>query len=162
MKPRLATPWTATATKRKISLCVLALLCAWPLVHYALSRSCHIDHWRFSGFAMYTRPTDRPVLEVVGEVNGQPLSQPALAAALGKDASRIDEYLDHRRLWGELAPPDGLARLILARIPQLAEVTLYIDTITLRPGDDSLSTFTDRYLCARPRSPDQAVCAREE
>lgn len=150
-----------TRVKRRIALALLAALSIWPLVHYGLARCYHIDHWRFSGFAMYTRPTDQPTLKFLGQLGDRPLTPDALRAALGPDARRVDAYVTRRKLWGELAEPSALGRLILDRMPQLSELTIVIDTATLAPGDDRLSTYTDRYLCARPATPGERVCAKE-
>lgn len=157
----MVSPRVETTTKRRLALVVLALLLLWPPVHYALSRAYHLDHWRFSGFAMYTRPTDQPLLEFADTLADRPLDPARLRSALGHDVTRIDAFVARRKLWGELARPDALARLILSRLPELAELTITIDTVGLAPGDDFLSYRASRYRCARPESPGQAACARE-
>jgi hypothetical protein len=157
----MVSPRVETGTKRRIALVVLALLFLWPPVHYALSRTYHLDHWRFSGFAMYTRPSDQPLIEFADTLANRPLDPARLRAALGQDVSRIDVFLARRKLWGDLARPDALARLILSRLPELAELTITIDTVGLAPGDDFLSYRASRYRCARPESPTEPACARQ-
>ena len=141
-----------TRTKERIFLGVLALLFLWPLAHYALARRYHIDHWRFSGFAMYARPSYTPKLEFAGLVGEQPLTPELLRTALGDQDARVDHFLARRRLWGDLEPPDALARLIFDRLPELSELTITIDTVGLEPGADYLSSSSRRYRCAPPRS----------
>jgi hypothetical protein len=139
----------STRAKRRLFLGVLVLLVIWPLVHHLLARRYHINHWRFAGFAMYSRPADAPRLSFSGRLGDGPLTPDALRAALGEDTRRIDDYLTERRLWGDLARPDALARLLFRRMPELSEVTITVVTVRLAPGDDYLSYSTARYPFTR-------------
>jgi hypothetical protein len=138
-----------TEAKRRVFVVLLGVLTVWPLVHYALSRRYHIDHWRFAGFAMYSRPAYQPSLQFAGVVDGQPLTQAALKAALGADAAEVDRFIARRRLWGDLLPPDALGRLVLDKVPGLGEVTITVVTAGMEPGEVSFSRFSRRYRCVR-------------
>jgi hypothetical protein len=138
-----------TRVKERIFVAVLAVLVVWPLAHYALVRSQHIDQWRFCGFAMYCRPAYIPKLQFGGTIGDQPLSQDRLRAALGSESARVDRFIARRKLWGDLARPDDLASLILERIPELQSVTITLLSTGLEPGADYLSTSSSRYLCTR-------------
>ena len=149
----MVSPRVETTTKRRLALVVLALLLLWPPIHYALSRAYHLDHWRFSGFAMYTRPTDQPLLEFADTLAHRPLDPARLRSALGHDVTRIDAFVARRKLWGELARPDALARLILSRLPELAELTITIDTVGLRPATTSSPTAPAVIAAPAPNRP---------
>jgi hypothetical protein len=144
--------------KRRVFLGLLLFFLVWPLVHYALSRAYRINHWRFAGFAMYTRPAYQPSLLFSGVQAGQPLSQSDLRTALGADKARIDELVAARKMWGDLVTPDAIGRLILERMPALSELTISIATVGLEPGDDHFSFTVDRFECARPHNAGAPVC----
>lgn len=150
----------STRVKRRLILGVLALLVVWPLVHYGLSRRYHINHWRFAGFAMYTRPADQPRLAFSGRVGDRPLTPDALRAALGDEVDQVDAFVARRRLWGELAKPEDLGALILERMPDLRDLVVVINTLALEPGADYLSHRAERYRCVRPSAPGDSVCTR--
>jgi hypothetical protein len=150
----------STAVKRRIFLGVLVVLLIWPLIHYGLSRHYHINHWRFSGFAMYTRPAYLPKIGFAGQLGNRPLTPADLQAALGDDIDRIDAFVEARRLWGELETPEALGRLILARMPALHELKIVINTIGMEPGDDYMSHSAERYRCVRPGAGGGPACTR--
>lgn len=149
-----------TRTKQRICFGVLIALLLWPMAHFALARRYHINHWRFAGFAMYTRPAYVPKLQFAGMIGDQPLTPALLQQALGESTRRIDGFLAARRLWGELESPAPIGRLILARIPELAELTILVITIGLEPGDDHLSYSVERWQCTRGPGSDRPGCAR--
>ena len=135
-----------TRLKKRLFLAMLTLLVLWPLVHYALSRLYRINHWRFAGFAMYARPAYVPYLTFTGTLPDGPLTPQRLRAALGKDGSaRIDSFVARRRLWGDLARPDSVGRLVLARLPELRALEVIIITVGLEPGDSYLSYEPQHY-----------------
>ena len=151
-----------TRIKRRIALGVLVLLVLWPLAHYALARHYHINHWRFAGFAMYTRPSDTPKLSFAGRLGDRPLTPADLRAALGEDTQRIDAFIEERRLWGTLASPEPLGRLILYRIPELSDLIILIITVGLEPGDDYLSYRVEHYRCQRMLMASGSACRRQD
>jgi len=140
----------STRAKQRIFVAVLALLVVWPLVHFGLSRRYHINHWRFTGFAMYTRPPYVVRLQFSGRLPDGPLSPARLRDALGADASRVDGFVSERKLWGTLATPQSLGRLIQARLPDLRDLVITVVTIGLEGGDDYLSYSIDRYPIRTP------------
>ena len=157
------TAWRVpTRVKQRVFLGALVLLLIWPLVHFALARRYHINHWRFAGFGMYTRPADLPRLSFAGRVGDRPLTPDLLRAALGDDSGQIDAFIARRKLWGELAGPEPVGRLILRRLPELGELTILVITIGLAPGDDYLSYSVDHYRCRRSRMAAGPACQRQD
>jgi hypothetical protein len=134
----------STRAKQRLFFGVLVALIVWGFVHYGLVRRYGINHWRFAGFAMYTRPTPVPYLQFSGTLPDGPLTPARLRAALGEESTRVDDFIEARKLWGQLHPPDELARLIFRRLPELHELTITIFTVGLEPGDDYLSYTVDR------------------
>jgi hypothetical protein len=139
----------STRVKQRIFFGALLCLVIWPLVHHGLSRRFHIDAWRFAGFAMYSRPANQVSLQFAGTVGDQPLSQSALRAALGDQASRVDQYQARRRLWGDLLPPDPVAALVFERLPELGSLTITVITTSMESGADRFTQLTRRYTCTR-------------
>lgn len=140
-----------SAVKQRIFFGALIVLTIWPLAHYALVRAYGINHWRFAGFAMYTRPGSIPKLGFSGRLHdGSPLTPARLKAALGKDAARIDEFVQRRKLWGDLASPESVGKLLFERLPELDKLTIVINTVTLGPLADYASYTSDYYDCTRP------------
>ena len=127
--------------KQRGFVAVIFLLIAWAPIHYALSRRYHIDHWRFAGFAMYARPPYQVSLRFS-------LLPAQIQSALGKDSARIDQWIQHRRLWGELAAPDEIAHLILERV-DVPALTITVVTDGMEPGDDVFTTNTREYRYSR-------------
>jgi len=143
--------WLETRTKKRLFVVALAILTLWPLVHYALARRYHLDHWRFSGFAMYARPPYAPQVQFAGAViDGRALSQDELRRSLGPEAHRVDDFIAARKLWGELESPEAVGRVILERLPRLPELSITVITVGLEPDADYLSFRARTYHCTRP------------
>jgi len=114
-------------TKRSLIMTMLTVLAVWPLVHRVLIPWLDISPWKGFGWAMYcvpervvlievtTWPTDRfPLDEVDLNVS------PALVRAHGLAIRR-------RQVLGRWAPPDALARAILAGQPTLSRIEIAIE-----------------------------------
>jgi hypothetical protein len=149
-----------TRTKKRIFLGVLCAFLFWPFIHYAVVRRWHLDPWRFGGFAMYTRPPSTVTVRFSGRIGDRPLTPDVLRAALGAESSRVDELLRRRKLWGDLATPEDVARLALSRLPGLTQLVITLVTIDLEPGNDHLSYSVSRYGCARRPEPREDFCRR--
>lgn len=139
----------SSARKRQIVAAVLALLAVWPLVHRLLVARYDISPWRFFGWAMYCQPAVRLIVDTRVHLDGRELE---LADALADSSELMRqrfEFAERRQIWGELLPPDDLARRILDAVPRAQAVEVVVRRLVLDPSTADLRARTSRYSYAR-------------
>jgi len=50
--------------KRRVVFVALVVLAVWPGVQHVVTDAYQMNHWRFAGWAMYTKPSPMPVLGI--------------------------------------------------------------------------------------------------
>ena len=133
----------STAAKRRIVLIALLVVFAlWPLVQHALVQSYGLNPWKFFGFAMYTQPRIIPIVDVYVLDKGgrhRPLLRP-------DELRAVEAFQLRREVWGELAAPDELARVLRGRVGGAADIEIVVtspklDATSARITSDRTSYF---------------------
>ena len=113
-------------TARKLSLVkgVLAFFAVWPLVHHVLVLTYDVNPWHLAGFSMYCKPR-APIGVMILDSRGVEIATNRLAPEMDQ---RITAYAERRRVLGDFAAPDGLAREVFDSTPWLKSIR--IDVVT--------------------------------
>lgn len=129
----------SVATKRRLVVAFLALFAVWPLVHRGLVARYGITPWRLFGWAMYCTPRLPVRAEVYGlragareRLNPNSIERRHLRQAVFAFARR-------RGVWGELEPPDRLARFVLRTEPDLDAVEIELEEQYLDPATSHIA-----------------------
>ena len=135
--------------KRKIVFAGIAALFVWPIVHHLVTDHYVMNHWRFGGWSMYTKPP--PIVSVgVYTRNGTravPL-QRVLARVPG-GGEVLSGFAARRKLWGSLQGPDALARAVFDGAPRLGGMQIYVRSVEF-DGSSAMATYrTSLYECRR-------------
>jgi hypothetical protein len=112
--------------RRRLVLCVFALLACWPVVQRILVAHWNANPWELGGFAMYVQPNlsvDVFIRAPSGEAIEPERFGPEVMAALG-------HYRDHAEVLGLLASADDLAMAL--RRAGLSHA--YVDIEVARPA----------------------------
>lgn len=109
---------------------LIGLYFLWPLVHQQLVRHYRTDPWKLAGWAMYSAPSARVRITVLGvdadeqRVRIDPRKPADLAAAL-------EEFVSRRRTLGLFVEPEAIALRLLEIFPDHREWTLVVDQVGL-------------------------------
>ncbi len=109
---------------------LLALYFLWPLVHQQLVLRYRIDPWKLAGWAMYTAPSARVRINLVGlgadgrRVRIDPRSPAELAVVL-------EDFDARRQTLGLFVEPDGVVRKLVEIYPDYREWSVVVDQVGL-------------------------------
>ena len=128
---------TSTAKKRAVAV-LLALIAVWPAVHHVLAQRYLFDPWRFFGWAMYSTPDQRLLVNVAAVEDER-------ARLLDLQPPLLDEarqFAHRRSILGKWVSPYDLAQSVLAERTEADGVLIQIrrwvldrETATIRPHD---------------------------
>lgn len=123
------------ATKRRLVAVFLALFAVWPLVHRGLVARYHITPWRLFGWAMYCTPKLPARVDVYALRGGARERLDPNSIERRNLRHAVFAFARRRGVWGELEPPDRLARFVLRTEPDLDAVEIeleeqYLDAAT--------------------------------
>ncbi len=100
-------------TKRRLMFGLLLLLLAWIPLHGWLVRRFELNPWKFSGWAMYTRP--QPTVYVrFFDAGGEQLRPLEVAQISDRHRDATTAFLRRRQHLGKLLRPDALVPGVLA------------------------------------------------
>jgi hypothetical protein len=138
-----------TNAKRRVVGVVLALLVAWPGVHYWMVTVGHADPWRLFGWAMYCQPRPAPRMFVAARERGDAtpfdpdldierdphaIDLRELQRRAGRELMTESEYA-RRQLWGRFAGrPDAVADRIFAMQPQVDRLRIGVRVPHIDPS----------------------------
>ena len=114
----------STARKLAIVRALVIALAVWPLVHHALVVGYGMNPWHLFGFSMYCKPR-APIGVFLRDARGAEIPQNRLPPEIN---TAIATYAERRRVLGELARPDGLARDLFDSTPWLKNVQIAVVT----------------------------------
>jgi hypothetical protein len=134
--------------KQSVVFAGLAAMALWPLAHHALVRRFEISPWKFFGWAMYCAPAGRmSALLYPVEGGGTPASWAGTQPAAVTEA--IGDYLNRRRSWGLLLPPDRVAEAVFRSAPELRAVRINVRVMALDPDSALLAWREHDYTYRR-------------
>jgi len=137
-----------SATKRRAVGIALLLLATWPLVHYQLVQRYDLDPWKFAGWAMYTRPSFLPAVDVFELRDGERVKVPLIGSRL-EAAGREQERLREAALyWGQWVDPDELARRARHGLATSEPIEIVITRYFIDSESDRTSASRRSYLYA--------------
>jgi len=109
---------------------LLVVYFLWPLVHQQLVARYRTDPWKFAGWAMYSVPSARVRVKLIGlaadgrRVRIDPRKSTALASAL-------DDFVARRRTLGLFVEPEAVVRKLIEVDPGTREWTVVVDQVGL-------------------------------
>jgi len=114
-------------TKRSLIATMLTVLAVWPLVHRVLIPWLDVSPWKGFGWAMYCVPERDLVIRVTTSRSDQSLLDEADLDESSALARAYSLAFRRRQVLGRWAPPDALARAILAGQPKLSRIKIAIE-----------------------------------
>ncbi len=140
-------------TKKRIVFAALMLVVVWPLVHHGLVRRYEINPWKFFGWSMYCIQPGRLELLFFPVADGGE-SPKWYAGQPAELTDAIGEYLNRRRVWGLLLPPDEVASAVFDHAPRLNKVRLEVSETVMDTRTSRLGQRTHQYFYAMDRTRD--------
>jgi hypothetical protein len=121
------------ARKKQLLAAGLIGFTLWPLAQMELVRRFGISPWKLCGWGMYATPRISPAIAILVQEGDE---APAPMRVVPPDLRVACEDFQPERLWlGDLAPPDEIGQLVLARGRDVQRATILI----LQPVLDSTS-----------------------
>ena len=115
---------------------VISFLLVWPALHWILVTHFDTDPWKGVGFAMYTMHHSIEVRVV--DVTDEPTDiTENLFPRAGMERKRFTRV---RRALGDLVQPDELARIVLAKKPEIGTLKV----VVIRRRLDRSSVFNEK------------------
>ncbi len=140
------------ATKRRLVAGGLIVLALWPLAHRVLVARFELDPWRFFGWAMYCTPKLPVRVHLFAVTDGQ--RERIEIRTLKRRVRRAVYALPRRRaVFGRLASPAPVGRLLLAARPRAEAVEIEIERWTLDPATASIVDRRTVYRYAPTAAP---------
>ena len=117
-------------TRRSLVGGLIILYFIWPLVQHQLVLRYRIDPWKLAGWAMYSAPSARVRISLVGvdDAGARARISPASPAAL---AETLEDFVLRRRTLGLFVEPEEVAQKLLALYPNYLEWTVVVDQVGL-------------------------------
>lgn len=137
-----------TATrKRQVLTAGLIAFALWPLVQIALVHRFGVSPWKLAGWGMYSTPRIAPGIGVLVQRGEE---EPAPMTDVPADVLTACAEYAPKRLWlRDLAPPDAIGALILARLPAYERVTITIYQPVLDTETGMVRTEAETYSYQR-------------
>jgi hypothetical protein len=139
-----------------LSSIIIVWATAIPAQYFVTDRFA-MNHWKFAGFAMYTKPSPSIFFNVHATDRELPL--PELAQRIGQ--SELVRFQRLRELWGEFYAPDRLGARIFEAYPQYSRISVYVNTVVLDAASGMPRHRADQYRCDRQeKAIEQEMCVR--
>lgn len=118
---------------------LLVLYLLWPLVHQQLVFRYRIDPWKLAGWAMYSAPSPRVRVTLVGLDAAEQRARidPRTPAGL---ARTVEDFAARRRTLGLFIEPEGIARKLVEIYPDHRQWTVVVDQVGLN-ADNSFAVI---------------------
>jgi hypothetical protein len=120
----------SSRTLRKCVGVLLILYFLWPLVHQQLVFRYRVDPWKLAGWAMYSAPSARVRVTLVGQDGSDRRARidPRKPAGLER---AVEDFVARRHTLGLFIEPEGIARKLVEIHPDHRQWTVVVDQIGL-------------------------------
>ena len=111
---------------------LLVFYLLWPLVQHQLVRVYRVDPWKLAGWAMYTAPSARVRIHLIGvDADGRNVRiDPKTSIEVRRSVS---EFAAARRRLGLFVEPRLVATSLLESLPDYHEWTVVVEQVGLTP-----------------------------
>lgn len=140
----------STALRVRLATLILAGVVVWPLIQHGVVRAYHLDPWAFFGWAMYATPNMRVNVRAARLDAPEPDARPDWNAISVGSYGAMRAFAERRGRWGDLLPPDALARELFAAQTDLPGVLIRVRRWELSRETSRLVPSDTDYFYAPP------------
>ena len=129
--------------KKRIYWALAVVLLVWPLLHFGMVQTYHMNAWRFFGWAMYSVPYPVIYLSVFDDKGFE------VDLNLPQNKKVADAFSADRVHYGDLLEPKELSSFLLSQNPAMKTVMVEVSTVFLDADTGSIKERKRRYIYGR-------------